>query len=824
MTDENGRIIDHYRLVSPVSDSRQINKDNVEKRDTKWTKINKEQAERLWQEEIDKAPEYVTRDLHLITGAILPIWDRLKGNPRVVRLATDKGERLIGRVVPNDAIAATLKNLGAESKAANVTPLELFQKLAAGGRATLANGWTLSRRMVAGEHRIELKGPQTFSEGNDVKADGVFTERIDYKVRYFVPMEGAKAETVLRKLTQYRPVTDLVDAGSAPDDMVAGDEAMFARSRPIGEAGEPTDTFKEKANQLYPALRAELDRLGLTQISLHLADYIGSNGVDAMYLRNAIVIALEGQARPLAGLLHHEAFHALRALGLFKESEWKILATQAERIWRKQFKTDTTYIGKSEDKLNEEGAARAYEAWINGESKVDGRIARLFKRIRDFFTALRNALNGLGFKTTEDVFRDVKEGNIGRRAEAKDDTAEPMFAMREGAESEAYESPKLNDRIRDGIARALDSKAGRKFVEGVQDLSHPVKLLQRDLELRREGAFEDQEDFYTRKRLYPGRVANQTVQFNKKHLDPIVNLLKSNNISLAEASDYLYALHAAERNAEMDKINPAVGGEGSGMSNEEAEQILTEAKRGEHAAALDELRQKVEGVRNLILDIMEKAGLEKPAVLQNWREKYKDYVPLRGWEVEPDDAPPEFRGAGAGFNVRGKEVKQAFGRRSKADNPLVNLLDQAYRTFDRAERNHYLQSLFRAIDDLGDEASDIATLDRGKPKREIDPRTGMVRSVETSNQYMNPKAVYLKFDGNPHFMVFRDQELAEQVKRMGAGNLGILQPILLLQNKMKALWTHYSPDFLFRHFMFRYPIEGALNSFEQKESGEHKVS
>ena len=222
---------------------------------------------------------------------------------------------------------------------------------------------------------------------------------------------------------------------------------------------------------------------------------------------------------------------------------------------------------------------------------------------------------------------------------------------------------------------------------------------------------------------------------------------------------------------------------------------------------------------------MEKSGLEKPEVIAAWRKQYKKYRSLRGWEVEPNDAPAEFRGPAAGFNIRGKEVKQAFGRRSKADNPLVNLFDQAYRTFDRAQRNRYLQSLFRAIDDLKEDAEDIATLDKGKPRREINPRTGLVRTVETSSQYGNPKAVNLKFDGNPHFIVFRDQELAEAVKRMSPVALNALgDGYLRLQNKFKALWTHYSPDFLLRHFLFRYPIEGTLNSFEQKESGEHKVS
>src|SRR5207245_1802134 len=44
-----------------------------------------------------------------------------------------------------------------------------------------------------------------------------------------------------------------------------------------------------------------------------------------------------------------------------------------------------------------------------------------------------------------------------------------------------------------------------------------------------------------------------------------------------------------------------------------------------------------------------------------------------------------------------------------------------------------------------------------------------------------------------------------------------------VENKLKAIWTHYSPDFLVRHFLFRYPIEVMLKSFEQKESGEHSV-
>jgi hypothetical protein len=107
----------------------------------------------------------------------------------------------------------------------------------------------------------------------------------------------------------------------------------------------------------------------------------------------------------------------------------------------------------------------------------------------------------------------------------------------------------------------LESRTADKAIEHLEDLSHPVKLLQDELERRRSGTFvprgshsgeaiprgplEDPERFYERKRLYPGRLGAWTSSFNRKHLDPIVRLLKSNGIS-RQQRNFLYA--AARRN------------------------------------------------------------------------------------------------------------------------------------------------------------------------------------------------------------------------------------------------------------------------------------
>jgi hypothetical protein len=55
-------------------------------------------------------------------------------------------------------------------------------------------------------------------------------------------------------------------------------------------------------------------------------------------------------------------------------------------------------------------------------------------------------------------------------------------------------------------------------------------------------------------------------------------------------------------------------------------------------------------------------------------------VPLRGWEDEEDAHPfadQKPQRPGRGGDIRGRETMRAFGRRTKADNPLVAMVDQA---------------------------------------------------------------------------------------------------------------------------------------------------
>jgi hypothetical protein len=210
-TDADGRIIAQVRLTSPIdyqfADRNKIDRDN-------WKKLTTQEAKPLWDQQVASTPEFRNSALHIITGAVLPIWDRLGGNPKIFRLQTDQGERMLGRVIPAARVDATLRSLGAEGIKVTASPGEIAQQVLNGATAKLANEWTIKRSLVAGEPRIELVGPD-YRYGEELGRAGVFSERIAYATRYFIPTEPAAAATAIEAITKSRPVTSL-EGGAGP--------------------------------------------------------------------------------------------------------------------------------------------------------------------------------------------------------------------------------------------------------------------------------------------------------------------------------------------------------------------------------------------------------------------------------------------------------------------------------------------------------------------------------------------------------------------------------------------------------------------------------
>ncbi len=166
-----------------------------------------------------------------------------EGNTKVIRARTDDGKMYLGRVIPEKHIDATLTKLGATRKSEQLSPQEYVDRIMATGNGiVLANGWRIERRQVSGEYRLELKFQHPgdfYAYRKELESAGVFTERINYDTRFFIPT-GDRAAEALGKIIKSRPV---LESGAAPTGQTA---SMKQQEETTAQYQEPAETRAEK--------------------------------------------------------------------------------------------------------------------------------------------------------------------------------------------------------------------------------------------------------------------------------------------------------------------------------------------------------------------------------------------------------------------------------------------------------------------------------------------------------------------------------------------------------------------------------------------------
>ncbi|MGN7126818.1 strawberry notch-like NTP hydrolase domain-containing protein [Methylorubrum thiocyanatum] len=192
-TREDGSVVARVRLVRPLQ-RQLLDRDQYAR--SHFAEATLETFRAAWEAELASLPEFEERTLYVVTGLLLPIWDRLPGiDMRVFRLVTDEGERIVGRVVDPEDLHVTRErlNLGAGTAMA---PADAFAAVL-GGRASLqlAGGLQVKRARVMGEDRIELIGSSDSARAA-LKAIGLFSEVIAWRTRLFIPT-GERGEAVL---------------------------------------------------------------------------------------------------------------------------------------------------------------------------------------------------------------------------------------------------------------------------------------------------------------------------------------------------------------------------------------------------------------------------------------------------------------------------------------------------------------------------------------------------------------------------------------------------------------------------------------------------
>lgn len=210
--DDKGRTLHDAMFISVAGNTYGHSLEQIENAQY-WEQLPREQAKALWDQQFRESPTTHDSTEYLLTGALLPIWNKIPGErSRVLRALTVDGEMILGRVVPERMLQRTLDSLGISSEAGQrqYTPLEAIQAIYQGGTVQLANGWTIKKRTIDGEDNIEIMGPD-YSSTDGITNAGGFTRRIDYKTRFFIPFDDTQGE-VLGEITRISPIASITAA------------------------------------------------------------------------------------------------------------------------------------------------------------------------------------------------------------------------------------------------------------------------------------------------------------------------------------------------------------------------------------------------------------------------------------------------------------------------------------------------------------------------------------------------------------------------------------------------------------------------------------
>ncbi|MBB4345651.1 putative RNA methylase [Rhizobium leguminosarum] len=202
---EDGSIQPRVSLIRPTDELRFEVRQLEE---TNWEETDEQAFANAWDAEVAAVPEFSTSTVHIVSGLLLPIWKLLPQDfCRVRRLQTDDGERIVGRVIAPDRLAGLCRNFGIDQTQVLAGDQAWTALVDGSSIVGLAGDMALRRVRVMNEFRVELTG---FTDGmrDWLRSIGLFSEMINWKLRFFVPVTDEGAE-ILSKLMQRHRLVDV---------------------------------------------------------------------------------------------------------------------------------------------------------------------------------------------------------------------------------------------------------------------------------------------------------------------------------------------------------------------------------------------------------------------------------------------------------------------------------------------------------------------------------------------------------------------------------------------------------------------------------------
>lgn len=379
----------------------------------------------------------------------------------------------------------------------------------------------------------------------------------------------------------------------------------------------------------------------------------------------------------------------------------------------------------------------------------------------------------------------------------------------------------------------------------IKDKFQPVKQLQRSI--RRAGYHISEEaDVYLHELLYHGRAANRIKEFEKKYLQPLLDVIKEDEIDIAEFEEYLHARHAGERNHRLREIWFEL--RKANLENEiEGVEEEIEALEGMDDADTSKLKRRRSRLRKKLRDLLDAeiptSGMDTitaAAIVAEKRERfaraeaafrrmmdtklqillsgglitqeqydrvsiYEHYVPLKGKEYDGDLEillDDIGAGTGLGFDVRGDELGFAYGRvgGSAHTHPILSqaVLD-IEEAIIRVEKNVVGQSFLALVNEFPDK--EHWEVNKRLRRRVWSSKKGEPVFVEDAYAKRQDNVLAVKQDGETYYIYIKDSRLASALKNIGTPHHGKVVQVLGAANRFFAkINTTLNPEFMVSNF------------------------
>lgn len=704
-TTDKGEVQRRFSLESPVRGTRSVYVENTLKEKT--TKINKNEWARAWKSEIEKAPEYSETTLHLLTGTLLPIWNRLPANnTRVMRVVTSDGKQYLGRVIRSDQIDGVLRSFGTNRTMQTYTPEQLSDLVLKQGKeiSLRDNRVKIMRRRVSGEWRMEITGNNIWYIAK--QHPGVFSERINYDYRYFIPT-GETGTDVLSDITKDNPVVDVREA--APSENVDANLIGYSRDAKGEWSAERIKggDEKEKAKSLSEIVEQIRHDFGVNITTGHIRGKRGQYDRSTSGIRSRLVNDLPNIA--------HELGHHLDNLFDLRGNLSAIMRDELENGL-----DDAARKSYPKKKLVSEGIAEYFRKYLQNRetAAID---------YPEFTAYLKNLLPARDAAQLDQLADEV---NAYYSLDA--DTATSSVRLREEGRPDART---LGEKIRD--------KADVLY-QAWTDSNHGIKLFDEET-----GA-----DTYklATNAAYSDAIAGQVIigdltDANGKYISGgLTAALHGINLKDKEAyrlfGEYLIVRHGPERLAEGMRIFADDRKNSKEFMDRRAMEL--EQQHPEFKEAADRLYQFQRDCRQAwLVD----TGLISADTAEQWDKRWQYYVPLNR------AVSMKSRGIGAkrGFANQKSPIKKARGSGLDIIHPVDNIINNIVLMVNAGVRNNVMRKITDEAERLGADASlleHVPTPMKREQFRAADLKEALKDTVDNSEMTAEDKMFMLDTIGN----------------------------------------------------------------------------